>query len=159
MSVDIRPVSLLGLTQLKTLFETALASDFDYFPASYHRAVLSQNRLRHFVRAWTKPHRLLLGVYQAGELVGYSITDCRGDEAFLFWVYLRPELRGQGIGRQLLAMTEKACSRSGSNRLQLATHRHHDYYAHQGFTQVKVVTESDAKVAMYIMEKPLNASV
>ena len=155
MTIAVRPVSWAYLAQLRNLFAIALASDFGYFPQSYHRAVLAQNQLYHFVIAWLKPSRVLLGAYEGNQLVGYSISDCHSDGAFLFWIYLAPRLRGQGVGRELLAATEAACQRCGAAHLQLATHDHQDYYQRQGFRLVDTVTESDQQVPMQIMEKSL----
>lgn len=158
MAVMIRPVKIRDISQLKALFDSALSQDFGYFPASYHRQVLAQNRKHHFVLACLKPTRILLGVFQEGKLLGYSISDCRAGEAFLFWIYLAPNQRKQGIGKLLLQSTEAACQAQGARLLQLATHGHHDYYQQHGFEQVGSVVESEAQVPMYIMEKALNAT-
>lgn len=156
MSTSIQPIQLRSLVSLRKLFVDALSTDFGYFPANYHSEVLAQNRLHHFALALARPDRILLGAYRSRNLVGYSISDCSGHTAFLFWIYMIPELRGQGLGKQLLRATEQACRNKGKDNMQLVTHDHRDYYQKNGFGWVDTVTESDNNITMHLMEKQLH---
>ena len=50
--------------------------------------------------------------------LGYSLEH-QGLDAFLDELYLRPEFRGQGLGRRAIAMAESACAGLGVRALHL----------------------------------------
>lgn len=65
------------------------------------------------------PNRRLI-VHEVGsEIVGGAILDIKGEVGYLNSVWVAPEYRGQGIGRDLALWRERHAVEAGCERLQL----------------------------------------
>jgi ribosomal protein S18 acetylase RimI-like enzyme len=60
---------------------------------------------------------------RGGEPVGYAIVSRTGEGGHLHHFAVTPDLRGQGIGRQLLARTAQVLRDAGLGRLTLKVYR------------------------------------
>lgn len=73
---------------------------------------------------------------QNGEVLGYA---CYGLNTVtlasydLYWIAVRPNLQGQGIGRQLLAAVEEKIAAAGGQQIYIETSHRPDYAATRGF--------------------------
>lgn len=71
-----------------------------------------------------------------GELLGYA---CFGpipatqESWHLYWIAVRPDLQGRGLGGRLLAAAEEAAWREGGRRMYLDTSGTDDYAPTRGF--------------------------
>lgn len=63
-------------------------------------------------------------------------------------LYVRPEARGSGIGRQLVQRAEQEARASGFQRLWLFTPRHADWYAALGWQSVGTSQVNGAAVSV-----------
>lgn len=73
---------------------------------------------------------------QQGEVLGYA---CYGLNTVtlasydLYWIAVRPNLQGQGIGRQLLTAVEEKIAAAGGQQIYIETSHRADYAATRGF--------------------------
>ncbi len=73
---------------------------------------------------------------QNGEVLGYA---CYGFNTVtlasydLYWIAVRPNLQGQGIGRQLLSAVEEKIAAAGGRQIYIETSHRADYAATRGF--------------------------
>jgi ribosomal protein S18 acetylase RimI-like enzyme len=61
---------------------------------------------------------------QAGELVGYcawGAVPLTRRSYDLYWIAVAPHVQGHGLGRRLMALTERAVARRGGGRLYIET--------------------------------------
>jgi ribosomal protein S18 acetylase RimI-like enzyme len=155
-SVNIKKVPIRHTKSLNKLFNYALISDFGYFNNSYLETVSRANRPLKLATAIIHPSRLVLGVYNSSGLVGYSISTIQPNQtAYLFWLYINPNLRGEGIGKQLLNDTESHLLAKKVTLLELVTHNQAEFYLRQGFEKNQVLPDYLAGVDMYAMKKRL----
>ncbi|MFC2076442.1 GNAT family N-acetyltransferase [candidate division KSB1 bacterium] len=98
-------------------------------------------------------------VENCGRPVGYSCYGpIGGTEASfnLYWIAVHDHFRGQGIGRELLRMTEEAIGLMGGKRIYLETSSREQYrstkefYLRRGYTEEAVLSQfysdTDSKV-------------
>ncbi|HSX14695.1 MAG TPA: GNAT family N-acetyltransferase [Candidatus Saccharimonadales bacterium] len=122
------------VSQLHRLFQSAVASDFSYFPGPYRAQVLRENSLIRLLVAAFRPSRILLGAWRNGELVGYIIGVTNGNaSAKIYWLYVRPDARGAKLGTKLLDSFVEVVRSRGMERISLVTHNYEDYYRKYGF--------------------------
>jgi len=149
----IRQLQAQQVRQLRQLFRQGLASDFDYFPRDYLNAVDRANSAPRLLLAVIRPSRLILIAQQGRKLVGYTITGFESPgEAFLYWVYVDPKIRGHRVGRRLMAETLSRLKQRNIQKVRLATHDYVDYYRRYGFKSRPEQSFSIGPTKMYIME-------
>jgi GNAT superfamily N-acetyltransferase len=88
-------------------------------------------------RAWVAEHD--------GRLVGYSVLtfgyslEYRGRDAFVDELYVAPEWRGRGLGREALSIIDAACAAAGVRALHLEVERNKEtargLYRRWGFVE------------------------
>jgi ribosomal protein S18 acetylase RimI-like enzyme len=154
--IIIKKIPFYHSSTLNKLFNAALQTDFAYFNPNYLNEVVYANRLSKLRLATVHPSRLIIGVYKSNKLLGYSISSIRAqNRAYLFWLYLDPNLRGQGLGKNLLSTTEAMLKRKNINTIDLVTHNQTQFYERFGFEMNKILPEYIAGVDMYAMRKIL----
>lgn len=142
--------------RLYQLFGQALETDFAYFSPDYRQGILRANSRPKLQVASLHPKRILLGMYQDSELVGYSISGIKSrEEAFLFWLYITPRMRGNKHGVSLLEETEQAMRAKKVDTIQLITHNQQGFYERRGYEMKRIMREIAAGVDMYVMTKDL----
>jgi RimJ/RimL family protein N-acetyltransferase len=115
LAADYRALMLEAYTAHPDAF-TSSAAERAALPLAWWEARLS---------AEPAPQELVLGAFQAGELVGvvglsFEQREKVRHKATLFGTYVRPRFRGQGVGRQLvLAALEYARTRPGLKVVRL----------------------------------------
>ena len=65
--------------------------------------------------------------------MGYAIGSRTSKEAYLYWLYVAPDIRGQNVGLRLLSQVCREMERRNVDSLTLVTHDHRNYYQRQGF--------------------------
>ncbi len=154
--IHIRNVPIHHSGRLHSLFEYALETDFAYFAPVYRAEVRNTNKLSRLRLATIHPKRIILGLYNKAELIGYSMSGIQSDNtAFLFWMYVNSGYRGQGLGRDLLISTENLLHRRNVDSISLITHNQQHFYERLGFEFEKILPEYIAGVDMYAMQKRL----
>lgn len=76
----------------------------------------------------------------------FSRTDTKGEIWHLQKIYIRPEMQGKGIGRDLLRRVAGACRNAGGHRLQLNVNRFNEarnFYEKLGF---RVIRQEDIPI-------------
>ena len=72
-----------------------------------------------------------------GQVMGYAVSDVRGEFGVLARLAVQPTAQGQGLGRQLLTDALRFCRRSGARSVSLNTNASNQasqrLYAQQGF--------------------------
>lgn len=155
-NIHIRTVPIHHSGRLSNLFEHALETDFAYFSPVYRAEVRQNNRLSRLQLATLHPRRLVLGLYNRAELIGYSISGIqKNNTAFLFWMYVGSDYRGKGLGKNLLLSTEERLHKKQVDSLSLITHNQQHFYERHGFEFEKILPEYIAGVDMYSMQKRL----
>lgn len=142
--------------QLKTLFDGALESDFGYFPAAYIDCVRRQNSLVRLSSATIKADRLILGLWIDHVLAGYVIAKLSGSKrAYIFWLYVATDYRGQGLGNALLDSAMSTIAAKKIKRVDLVTHNRKDFYLASGFVVDSLATNFVGDVDVYMMSREL----
>ncbi|MBA3679252.1 GNAT family N-acetyltransferase [Candidatus Saccharibacteria bacterium] len=142
--------------RLHTLFGTALENDFAYFLPDYRMGIRRANSRTRLQIATIHPRRLVLGLYSHGELVGYSICGLQANaRAFLFWLYVVPNMRGKKLGIELLQQTEDHLKKRHVDSIELITHNQQSFYERHEYEMKKIMREIAAGVDMYVMIKSL----
>jgi ribosomal protein S18 acetylase RimI-like enzyme len=105
----------------------------NYFP-EYKKEVV-----KHFV---SKKYRdeiwdvtIRLGAFEKSKLVGYIISEWySGGIVYIFWYAVHEKYRRQGIGKQLLTLTEKLAKKTGAHGIKLdADRRNVEFYKKAGY--------------------------
>ncbi len=152
----IKQIPIYHCGRLHTLFGQALEKDFAYFSPDYRQEIHTANSRIKLQLASVHPKRLLLGLYDNGELVGYSISSVQASgRSFLFWLYVAPRMRGKRHGVELLEETEAQLHRRNVDTVELITHNQKPFYERHGYEMNKIMREIAAGVDMYIMSKDL----
>lgn len=140
--------------RLHYLFDRALEQDFAYFSPAYRQNVRYTNSRLKMQIGTIHPKRLFLGLYNNGELNGYSISSVQpGMQAFLYWLYIAPDMRKQQLGNTLLHETEAHLKTRKVDTISLITHNQQRFYERNDYILNKILTEVDAGVDMYLMSK------
>ena len=155
--VIVKQIKPKGVLSLSRLFKKALQQDFSYFPSKYLKEVKRLNSYSRLLRASTDKKRQLLGLYDGRKLVGYSISGISSsNEGYIFWVYIRPEMRGLGFGKELIQKTLTNLKKSGVSNVQLMTHQFEDFYKSMGFDTIYKNDELFNEIVMYEMAKEID---
>ena len=134
-TVIIKEIKVGQVADLRKLFRRAVAEDFSYFPKSYQWRVLADNNLARLAVAAVRSNRIVLGAWNGSHLIGYAIAGTnRNGTGKLYWLYVAPESRGEGVGGQLLDDLIGQMKHHNMERLSLVTHDYDPYYAKRGFT-------------------------
>ncbi len=150
----IKQIPIYHCGRLHALFGEALEKDFAYFSPNYRQGVHNANSRAKLQLACVHPKRLLLGLYNKGELVGYSISSIQSSgHSFLFWLYVAPSMRGKRHGVELLNETEIQLRKRNVDTIELITHNQKPFYERHGYEMSKIMREIAAGVDMYIMTK------
>ena len=80
-------------------------NDLSFITGDYLRSLMRQ------------PHFLALGLYQNSALIGEILMAGAGDNCDLVGIYIRPECRGQGMGRALLHRSMAVMAAEGVTRV------------------------------------------
>lgn len=130
-------VKFSEIPSLTRLFHEALSDDFGYFPHQIARQVRRENSLPRMIVSHLKPGRVLAVVAESGRVVGYAIASAEDPRrSQLYWLYVRPSHRGQGLSRQLMEFAHQELKTKGSQVVQLVTHDFADYYRSYGYNLV-----------------------
>lgn len=143
--------------KLKKLFKKALFSDFSYFPGEYLERVDRSNSLPRLLRASLQKKKVLLGLFEENKLHGYVIADASDPGAsYVFWVYVNPEMRNSGWGKELLNETILRLKNLGSQKVGLITHQFEGFYKSLGFDTINKNTNLFDDITMYEMVKKID---
>jgi len=156
MQTTIKQIPIYHGGRLRTLFSTALEKDFAYFLPDYRTGIRNANSRTRLQLATVHPRRLVLGLYSQGELMGYSMSGLHSnDQAFLFWLYIAPNMRGKKLGYELLQQTEDHLKKRNVDSIELITHNQQHFYERHNYEMKKIMREIAAGVDMYVMTKSL----
>ncbi|MBZ4021741.1 hypothetical protein CKO11_04610 [Rhodobacter sp. TJ_12] len=76
---------------------------------------------------------------QCGQFLGYIVLLTRPDHLYVDALAVRPEAKGKGLGRALIAFAEEEARRKHLPRLDLCTNQqmteNQTFYPHLGFTE------------------------
>lgn len=139
---------------LHRLFMQSVAEDFAYFSTAYRAMLEDQHTTWRFTRALASPESIFFVIRTPqGRAVGYNLM--RRDSpttAFLHWMYLHPDWRGQGHGRSLVVAALHKLEAQGVKHLRLVTHNKTTFYEQLGFTTISTVPIRLGGVDMNLME-------
>lgn len=137
--VTIRPINVADILKLKKAFRRALYEDFSYFPGEYISKVERENSLSKLIKAKLSRGRMLLGIYEGRHMIGYAIADTTiATDSDIFWFYMVPEKRGQGLGRVFFSELLDIMHQHGSKHIYLITHNQRKFYEAFDFTVIGV---------------------
>lgn len=160
MHVSVQPIRLRHCQSLSRLFKRALAEDFAYFPGRYVDGLAKQHSPSRFVRASLNKRRLLLGLFDGSQLIGYSIADySQLTDADIFWLYIKPEYRGQGQGSVLLKATLLRLADAGVVHVYLLTHQQVAFYKRFGFEELDAKDDLFEDITMYELGRDLSVKI
>jgi len=132
-----RKIKKTEFLKFRRLFKKALYEDFSYFPGDYLEKVNNQNTSLKFLKALFSRYRLLIGLFIGSDLVGYVIASTKDPrENYIFWLYVKPELRGQGLGKELMNLSLKQLIKSGAKNIYLMTNQQESFYKQFGFATI-----------------------
>lgn len=156
-AIKVRPVSVAKLPKLKKMFQRALHEDFAYFPGEYIEKVSRDNSTWNFLRAKLNPNRIVLGLFDDNSLIGYAIADTSlATDSDIFWFYIVPERRGQGLGKSFFQELLGEMERAGTKHVYLITHNQRDFYERFDFSTQEENSELFDGITMYEMSKDLS---
>ena len=154
--VKIRPIKLGGVLRLRKLFKKALHQDFSYFPGENLEEVEMQNSIYRLAKASLSKKRIITGLYDNKVLVGYIIANIEDPrENYIFWMYVRPEFRGGGIGSMLFDETLNSMKLHGASSVYLITRDNEKFYKSFGFETINLNNDLFDGVSMHEMAKDL----
>lgn len=147
-------------SRLSSLFTQSVAEDFQYFTPEYREQLLRQHTRRSFVRALMSPDSVFFIIKdEVGQVMGYNLIRRQGREsAFLHWMYIQPDWRGQGHGQAIVKAALGHLNRRGVKDLRLVTHNKMDFYQQLGFTIIPASLKSGG-VTMSVMHYQLDDSL
>ncbi len=149
-------IKLADVRVLKRLFDQALRSDFTYFSEAYLDQVQRQNSLTRLGVASLRPDRLLLALKVDQVLSGYVIAKLsRYDSAYIYWLFVKPECRGRGLGNFLLNSALEVFAAHNIRRIELVTHDRKDFYIHHGFDVDQFRPKFIDGVDIYMMSRDM----
>lgn len=149
---QVRKVKKTEFLKLRKLFKKALYEDFSYFPGEYLFQIDKQNTRFRLLKAILSKQRLVLGIFDGSKLAGYSIASTSDpSENFIFWLYVKHELRGQGLGKKLMNSTLNLMKESGAKNIYLMTHQLEDFYKTLGFDIIYINKALFDDIIMYEM--------
>lgn len=103
MKVAVRHIKPRHSRAMHRLFLRALHEEMPYLSGQELTTIAQQNSPAKFAKATLRPTRLILGVFEGRQLVGYLIADyAQPADASIFWLYVAPEYRNNGYGSALL---------------------------------------------------------
>lgn len=154
-NISIKKIPIIHGGRLYSLFDQALEKDFAYFSPEYRQNVRRANNIAKLRLGTVHPNRLFMGIYEGGELKGYSISGVQKAtaKAFLYWLYVDPLLRKKQLGQLLLSETETALRSRNVDSIHLVTHNQQHFYERAGYEINKILTDVDYNVDMYLMVK------
>lgn len=156
MDVAVRPINTKHIPRLHSMFRSALHEDFAYFPGDYIEKVSKENSYKSFVRAKLNPNRIMLGLFESRRLIGYAIADISIlTDSDIFWFYVVPERRGNGLGKIFFNKLLAYMTRQGVAHAYLLTHNQKDFYETFGFGLTKENNDLFEGITMYEMAKDL----
>ncbi len=148
----IRDIKKTEAIKLRRLFKKALYEDFSYFPGEYLEETNRQNTTGKLLRALISKHRIVIGLFEGRKLKGYAIASTKDPrESFIFWLYIKPELRGLGYGKNLMSSALNKMTKKGSKNIFLVTHQLEDFYKSIGFDTIYTNSSLFDDVVMYEM--------
>jgi GNAT superfamily N-acetyltransferase len=131
--IKITSVPLRQLNALRQQFITAAHNSFSYLPPDDRDTIMHQNRLSQLVIGKLHPKRIILTATRNNQLLGYAIGSVERTSANLYWLYVRPDTRGQNVGLKLVSALRRCVEAKGATQLVLSTYDHERFYARQGF--------------------------
>ncbi len=150
-AVTIRPLRLADVGALHRLFNTALDTDFQYFPASHIGKIRRQNSPLHLAIARLRHHRQILVAVKRHDIVGFAFASTQAEGVgHLYWLYVSPDLRGQKLGDRLMQATLDALKRRGMHAVELVTYNFDGYYRRLGFWDRG--TTSQEGIELHVMQ-------
>lgn len=100
-----------------------------------------------------------IAAYLDGELVGYSCYKLEQDALFLSKLYIRRDIRGQGVGKAMFMYELDIAKKEDKEKIYLTVNKHNTdtiaLYNHLGFANAKsIVTDIGGGFVMddYVME-------
>jgi ribosomal protein S18 acetylase RimI-like enzyme len=148
----IRDIKKTEAIKLRRLFKKALYEDFSYFPGEYLEETNRQNTTGKLLRALISKHRIVIGLFEGRKLKGYAIASTKDPrESFIFWLYIKPELRGSGYGKKLMNSALNKMTKKGSKNIFLMTHQLEDFYKSLGFDTIYTNSSLFDDLVMYEM--------
>lgn len=152
----IQKIPIHHIPKLHNLFKSAIQKDFNYFSNKYQAKVRKSNNLVRMYMGALNPNRVYIGLYCDYELVGYSLSSIQHDrQAFLYWLFVDPNLRHQKLGIRLLGITESNLQSRGVDSISLVTHNQHHFYERQNYQIERILPKLVSDVDMYVMKKQL----
>jgi ribosomal protein S18 acetylase RimI-like enzyme len=159
MEATVQNITIRDCYTLKKLFNRALSEDFAYFPGSYVDSLAKEHSWARFARARFQPSRLLLGMFDNHQLVGYLIADYADPmDADIFWLYVVPESRSKGYGRALLKRGLMDMADAGVSHIYLITHQQQKFYESLGFETLGMRDDLFDGITMAEMGRNLGAT-
>lgn len=157
MSVTTQHINIAHIPKLHKMFRRALHEDFAYFPGEYIEKVSKDNTRYSFLRAKLKPQRIMLGLYENGQLIGYAIADTTvSTDSDIFWFYIIPERRGNGLGKKFFAGLLSELTSRGASHVYLMTHNQRGFYEDFDFSLLGENSDLFEGITMSEMAKDLS---
>ncbi|MBW3537903.1 GNAT family N-acetyltransferase [Candidatus Parcubacteria bacterium] len=120
------------------LLTRAVQTSFNYFPADYQRQVIRGNSPLRLFRSLLQPSRKVLVATSGGNIIGYAIGSVpRNGNGQLYWLYVKPDFRGQKAGAGLLSRMLELQRTQGAHEVIVVTHDYRQYYERRGFSYLR----------------------
>lgn len=132
----------------------ALIDELDAYQSS-----LYPPESNHFdsIEELAKPHVHFLGAFEGDALLGCGAVKLLGGYGELKRMYVRPEFRGKGIGRQILAALEAIAAEAGFTLIRLETGVHQPeairLYSRSGYREIRPFGDYHDDPLSLFMEK------
>ncbi len=142
---------------LARLFRFALDSDFTYYSPSYLEQTRRQNSAFRLALGCMRSSRLILGLWDDTELVGYIIGGTRPNQdcGDIFWLYIDPAHRGRGLGANLLTEAIHWLRLKKLSAVELVTYDHAEFYKRYDFKPERLAEGFIGGQDVYIMKRSL----
>ncbi|MBN2299099.1 MAG: GNAT family N-acetyltransferase [Deltaproteobacteria bacterium] len=88
------------------------------------------------IKGTASGYNFLLGVGDGGEILGYTCfgpIPCTRNSYDLYWIAVRHDLQGKGIGKNLLKKTQRIIANLGGERVYIETSSRSVYEPTRGF--------------------------